>query len=501
MGSAVKPEQDRRDRPIEHVVICGEGLAAHMTAAALSHQLPPSIRITLVRTGDRSGTDLFYGSVTTPTAYDFNRSAGVAEPALVVESDTAFSWGSKYVHWAGGSRSWIQCFHLALPVIDGVMFHHYLTQQGIDQLERFLLPAVAGRKGAFIHPPSKARQAGQELLSRAEYGYQFDPQSYARLFESGTNRARIQEIRASQLAVERGENGIAAIRLADGQKLAADLYLDCTGPDAALSSDSPEKLPGNRRLRAALSETAVPQLGPPVRSVTPADYGWRAETPLRGRSTRLTVYDPEMEAEALAAHGDEPVLSGEVTLGRRAAAWSGNCVAIGQSACLVEPLTPAPVMLLERDIERLLSLIPFSSDMSVERREYNRRFGEDHDHAELFTRALFETDGLPDGPYWRSARAEPPSEKLARKIALFEDRGMLVSYDLEPFNQEDWTILHYGMGRRPARHDRTADRAPPARVQQFLSNLRREIEKLVETLPSHATYMAELKQYLVRNRR
>ena len=31
--------------------------------------------------------------------------------------------------------------------------------------------------------------------------------------------------------------------------------------------------------------------------------------------------------------------------------------------------------------------------------------------------------------------------------------------------------------------------------------MKREIEKLIETLPSHATYMAQLKQYLLQNRR
>ena len=45
--------------PIDHIVICGTGLAAHMTAAALASQLPPSTRITLANIGDTSDTDLF----------------------------------------------------------------------------------------------------------------------------------------------------------------------------------------------------------------------------------------------------------------------------------------------------------------------------------------------------------------------------------------------------------------------------------------------------------
>jgi hypothetical protein len=472
-----------------------------MTACALSHQLPPAIRITLAEFGDTSGTDLFYGSVSAPSAYAFNLSSGLSEPKLLLESDTAFSWGTKYVQWAAGSRSWIQCFHLALPVIDGVLFHHYLAQQGDTQLDRYLVPAAAARKGVFVHPPQRPGQQAQQPLARAEYGYQFDPASYAGLFQSSTERARVRQVDGELAAVERGENGIASIRLGDGQTLAADLFIDCTGPEASLLTSFGQSPAGGRRLRAALTKRPVAQLGPPLREVVPGEYGWRSETPLQGSTARLTVYDPESESDALSAHGSPPERSAEATLGRRAEAWSGNCVAIGQAAGVVEPLTPAPLMLLERDIERLLSLIPFSCEMSVERREFNRRFAEDHDHAGLFTRALFETDGLPDTPYWRAARAEPVDEKLARKLELFEDRGFLVAYDLEPFHPEDWTILHNGMGRRPDRHDRSADRAQPDRVRSFLANMKREVDKAVEGLPSHAAYMGELRQYLMRNKR
>ena len=38
-------------------------------------------------------------------------------------------------------------------------------------------------------------------------------------------------------------------------------------------------------------------------------------------------------------------------------------------------------------------------------------------------------------------------DKLKRKITQFESRGVILQYDLEPFNNEDWTQIHLGMGR------------------------------------------------------
>jgi tryptophan halogenase len=157
------------------------------------------------------------------------------------------------------------------------------------------------------------------------------------------------------------------------------------------------------------------------------------------------------------------------------------------------------MILLQRDVERLLSLIPVSTDMSVERREFNRHFASDYELAELFNRALIETNGLPDTPYWRAARAEPLDERLSRKIEQFEGRGAFVAYDLEPFNAEDWTILHYGMGRRPARYDRVADNAETGRVIQYLEGMRTDIEKMAAAMPDHDTYMVRLTQFLMQS--
>ena len=159
-------------------------------------------------------------------------------------------------------------------------------------------------------------------------------------------------------------------------------------------------------------------------------------------------------------------------------------------------MTHAPMRLLQRQIERLLTLVPCSGDMSVERREFNRQGADDYTHAELFNRALFETKTSFQSPYWLTAREEPADEKLNQKISQFESRGVLVAFDLEPFNAEDWTILHHGMGRRPARYDRVADRVPEAEVRPMLAAMTRDIENLVKTMPNHHDYMTNLVRYL-----
>ena len=477
---------------MQRIVVCGSGLAAHLATVALARQLPPTIRITWVNGADSRDADLFFGGVTAPSAYAFNLAAGVSEPRLMLDSDSTFSWGTHFQDWGAGNLSWVQCSHLPLQVIGGVLFHHHLWRLGMSELEPFLVPAIAARRGVFAHPVDK----GPKLLARAEYGYQFNPYSYCAPFAAAARAFQVETVAATISDVVCDEGKISALRLSNGRVIEADLFVDCTGPDARLLSRLGVEAPVGRRLRAAFSQRATERIGPPCRSVVARDFGWQSETSLKASVARLTVYAPETEGEALAAHGEVPQHTGAITLGRRASGWVGNCVAIGHAASVLEPLSHAPMLLLEREIDRLLTLVPFSHDMSVERREFNRQGAEDFTHAEIFNRAILETPPKAQTAFWLAASAEPPHEKLVQKIIQFESRGWLAAFDLEPFTPEDWVILHHGMRRRPARYDRMADRTPENEVRPALDSMRREIENLVKTMPAHHDYMVGLARYL-----
>ena len=86
------------------------------------------------------------------------------------------------------------------------------------------------------------------------------------------------------------------------------------------------------------------------------NFGWQSLTPLQNDDAVLTVYTPQSEQAARKVHPQGVTAQCSVSLGRRIKAWSGNCVAIGHAAAIVEPTSPAPLMLLQMDIERLMGL-------------------------------------------------------------------------------------------------------------------------------------------------
>ena len=470
------------------IIIYGSGLAAQMTAIALANGLSDAYRIVLANEPADTPEDIFYGSVTAPSGYDFYRSLGLDEPTLFMKSSTSFSFGTQYKNWPSRNGGWAQCHHQPLPLLAGVPLQHHLVRNAVD-LQPLLISAVAMQNGKFAHPPEDASVP----LSRAEYGYQFDVQEWTKLLTAIVEASRVEIVSDTidHVASDAGE--IVGLRSSSGETLEADLYVDCSGPARRCLSALSKNFHVARNLSAAQTRQSAAQLGPPAREVEASSHGWTSRTFLQDGVATLNITHSDARSAA-----DDNV---HCALGRVESAWAGNCVAIGHAAGVVEPLTPAPMMLLQRDIERLLELIPVSADMTAERQEFNRRFDDDFMHTEMFANAFFANDTHSKSAYWDEAAANARTESLERKIAQFESRGLLVKYDLEPFNDEDWTILHNGMGRQTARYDLQVERIARSETQKQLSGMKQAIEHLVTRMPPHHLYVANMKRYLEKQKK
>ncbi|WP_291843523.1 tryptophan 7-halogenase [Maricaulis sp.] len=468
------------------IVVLGGGLAGNMVTQALATHLGTSVRITQLVDGPGPVGDVLYGSATAPDAYNFLRHLGLDEPTLILKSRTSFSFGTHFRTWPD-TGGWLQAHHAPLALIDGIPMRHVIARTG-TLLEPLLISAQAALAGRFAHPPADPASP----LSHAEYGYQFAVDDWTRLLEAEVATGTARRLTASVEAVETGEDGIIALRLETGERLAADLIIDASGVSRTGLSSLGGQFRTERTVGIYPTEATCDRTGPPCRVIEASERGWSVRAHLQDHDRILSIGAPET------ATGTD---SGFVAaLGRVERAWVGNCVAIGHAACVTEPLTPAPMMLLQRDIERLLELIPVGPDMSVERREFNRRFAADADHAALFQRALLVGRRDAGGAYWQAAATLDRPEKLDRKIRQFCHRGTLVAYDLEPFNDEDWTILHLGMGRWPKQHDRQVDRLTAATADRELTVIRDSVARMTQQMPPHDIYLTKLKQYLDRKR-
>ncbi|MEP1446135.1 MAG: tryptophan 7-halogenase [Paraglaciecola sp.] len=456
-------------------LVLGNTLAASMTVLALSKTLPKNTKIIWVKPITSCPSEVLYGGITSPEAYQFNLLLGITEPQLILETDTTFSFGTHFTHWGNHNRDWMQCFHLPFAATAGVELHHFMTRHGAS-LGDFLISSQAALQGTFAHPPTDNLQSP---LSRAEYGYHFDPAQWSGMFAKQIDMNRIDVIDADTIKINQSLNHIDYVQLKDGTKLEADLYIDCSGTSSQLLGSLENDFVQQRTVNITKETQTTSATGPACRLISGSESGWRSVTPLRAQNQIVSLFESSIENQQEGCQ--------LITLGHRKEAWKGNCLGIGHAAYALEPITPAAYILLKKDIERFLELLPVNYETQIERQEYNRRYQDDITHAELFHQAIYA--GQREVGY-------PDSEKLDRKLSQYLHRGIVANYDFEPFNQQDWSILHAGLGRIPKRYDRMAEQVDFEQTQKNLDRMRAGIAHLAASMPAHHLYLEKFTTYL-----
>ena len=202
------------------------------------------------------------------------------------------------------------------------------------------------------------------------------------------------------------------------------------------------------------------------------------------------------EARALEAAANaslQSVMIRERHPGRRLRAWEKNCVALGEAACVFDPLHFVDLHAVQVGLVHLLHLFPVHADFSVERDEYNQNVRSAFERMRDFQGAHYQLNryGLADAPspFWRRARAAGVSAELAHKIDTFRARGETVHYEDEAFTIDDWQALFIGHGVIPETWDPAVDRTEPAVLSSELRRIQDFIRQKVETQRSHPAYL------------
>ena len=206
-------------------------------------------------------------------------------------------------------------------------------------------------------------------------------------------------------------------------------------------------LGNNRTLKAVEHTLPSKQISGSCRELHGSFDNWTSKIFLQDKHQTLSITDVSDKTDLDSEYPTNNFGGVIVNTGFAEKPWKQNCLRLGLSAAILSPITPAPIMLLQKDIERMLELIPISHDMKIEGKEYNRRFKEDYIHASTFENALQSTQTIIQKEHFDNKIEKLIYDKLKRKITQFESRGVILQYDLEPFNNEDWTQIHLGMGR------------------------------------------------------
>jgi tryptophan halogenase len=472
--------------PLSSVAILGGGVAGWMTACALARVLPADCAIRVIETQSAAPR----GALSTlPALRAFHGLLGLDEAALMRAARGTFKLGARYSGWAPSDQDHVEGFSDAGANLDGVAFHHHwlrARERGdVGRYEDYSLAAVAGRLGRFAPPSEDPRS----VLSTLSYGLHLDAAGYVAVLSSTANRVdrRAGEIAEVALAPD---GRIAVVVLVDGERVAADLFIDTTQDGRLIGAmagggwiDGSDGLACDR---LALREIAPRPNPPPLTEFEAVPEGWLRRVPLRGGDAVTLAYDSGQTSDNQARE----LLGGEATIiplrnGRRKRVWSGNCLAVGPAAAQLEPLNGDDAQAIQSGVGRLMALLPSADGSPLAATEYNRLMAEEQDRARDMAVLRYVVAARTD-PLWVRARRTPPSPALAYKQAQFESRGRVVLYDEETFIEGAWVGAFLGHGITPRRHDRLADRLPADQADAALARLREVIRQAAQTMPLHA---------------
>src|SRR5579863_2592721 len=402
--------------PVRSIAIVGGGTAGWMTAATLSHYLKGlGCRIRLVESAE-IGT-IGVGEATIPPIISHLASLGIDENDLIRKTQATFKVGIEFKDWTQPGHSYIHPFGPTGFQRNGVDFTaHWLRCREAGTappLEAHSITAVAARQARFMRPVDLANSPLQHIA----YALHLDASllaAYLRAYAEARCVMRT-EGKVRNVAVRPSDGFIESITLESGERIEADLYIDCSGFRGLLIEEAlkagydnwTQWLPCDRAVTAPCERTG------PLSSHTMTiakQAGWQWRIPLQHRVGNGYVYCSEFISDAKA---QDDLLSGlegralantlqlRFVTGRRKLSWSKNCVAIGLSAGFLEPLESTSIHLIHRGIAMLLKYFPDRNFKSADIDRYNKTFAFEYERIRDFLLLHYRTTERDDCEFWR----------------------------------------------------------------------------------------------------
>jgi tryptophan 7-halogenase len=491
---------------VRGIAILGGGTAGWMAAAILARRLGQSCGEIRVIESPEIGI-IGVGEATIPPIRLFNQALGIDENEFLRKTRGTIKLGIEFKDWPRLGHDYFHPFGAHGTSLEQVSLHQdwlklrHLGEEG--SFEEYSLNTAAARLGRVA-----ACSPGDEPLSPVfAYAFHFDAGLYAEYLRGYALARGVVRLERKVVDVElRGEDGfIRALQLDDGQRIEADLFIDCSGfrgllIEGALKTgyeDWTHWLPCDRA--AAVPCESAGALTPFTRS-TARTAGWQWRIPLQHRIGNGYVYcsrfiSDDEAAATLLAHLDGPARAEprflRFTTGRRKKFWNKNCIALGLAGGFLEPLESTSIHLIQSGITQLAAIFPDRTFDPHDIDEYNRLQIGEYDKVRDFIILHYKATSRDDAPLWRYCANMDVPESLAYRINLFRSSGRVAFEDRELFVEPNWLSVFIGQDIRPQRYDPLADLLPIDSVMSQMLRLATLIRQTADAMPAHADFIAQ----------
>lgn len=510
---------------LQKVVIVGGGSAGWITAAVLAaeHRGPGTRNLDVVLIESPDIPTIGVGEGTWPSMRMTLQKIGLSEADLVRHCDASFKQGTEFIGWSSSddSQRYYHPFSFPAEYASVKLANHWLAENADVSFADFVTP-----QAAVIEAGKAPKQVSTpEYAFNVNYAYHFDAGKFARLLhEHAVDRLGVEYVSANVGNVESHASGdIAAVVLASGERIAGDLFIDCTGQRSMLLGKhfgidvvSMKEYLFNDTAIAVQVPYAKPDQ--PIASVTRAtavDSGWIWDIGLQSRRGIGHVYSRAYsdEADAMACIEDyvERTTPGvslddldfrSITFepGYRKKIWERNCVAVGLSGGFIEPLEASAIALIEQAAMIISQQLPVNREiMDVVARRFNDKMLYNWQRILEFLKLHYVLNRRTDSDYWRAHR-DPATcpDSLNDKLVIWQQQPPW--HDDAPrvdelFPSASYQYVLYGMGFRPQYKDACAagGEQERARVEKIRQTNRHKARQMLNLLPSNRELLDAIK--------
>lgn len=490
--------------PAPTIAILGGGTAGWM-AACLFADAWPAASIVLVESPAIPIVGVGEGS--TPQLRALFARLGIADADWMPAAHATFKAGIRFEGWSDrpGFEAYVHPFAgpIDLHTEPGFHAHALARRSGRD---------VPAHPDAFflnsrLVTDGRAPIAPEQFPFEQGYGYHFDAHLVGEVLRAHAVKRGVRHRQATVDEVAVTSDGqVAHLVCADGERIAADLFVDASGFRAAIAGQAlgVPFLPFASNLfndRAVTMPTPRADPTPVHTTATALSHGWAWSIPLTHRTGNGYVYSSaylspdaaETELRTRLGLLDADVLARhlQMKVGRLETSWTGNCLAIGLAQGFIEPLEATALHLVQATVEGFIDAWGRGGFTPAHRDAFNVGVARRIEGVRDYIVAHYRLNRRSDTDYWRdNARHDNLSDSLKALITCWFTGGDLPAevarQDIaDIYAPLSWGCLFAGYGLFP-------DRLAPARAD--LSGVAAFLARCAGNYPRHDDVLGAMGQ-------